>query len=173
MPESPIEEHTRLGNDQLSWDITAQELFASAAVLNRERERVEKSLKSKPYPRRVPMESKTFWVELMLAAFGIECLIKALWLKQGHALARGGKYIGMMKKEGHRLEKLCRCAGIKLKPREEETLTRLSDIAGSIGRYPIPSRVPQRAVELGWSDPHDYDIIENIIARLERELRKN
>jgi hypothetical protein len=79
----------------------------------------------------------------------------------------------MIPKEGHRLERLCRAAGIVLNQREEETLTRLSDIAGSIGRYPIPSRVPQRAVALRWSDPGDYEIIENIIARLERELRKN
>lgn len=171
MPESPIEEHTRIGNDQQSWEITAHELFSSSAILNRERERVEKSLKSKPYPRPVPMESHTFWVELMLDAFGIECLIKALWLKQGQQLARDGKYVGMMKKEGHRLEKLCRCAGIRLSRREEETLIRLSDIAGSIGRYPIERRVPQRAVSLRWSDPDDYEVIENLIARLKRELR--
>jgi hypothetical protein len=35
----------------------------------------------------------------MLAAFGIECLIKAIWLKQGHQLARDGKYIPMIPKE--------------------------------------------------------------------------
>src|SRR6266496_4657471 len=107
MPESPIEEHTRIGNDYQDWHITAHQLFASSAILNRERERVEKPLKSKPYPRPVPLESRTFWVELMLDAFGLECLIKAVWLKQGHQLARNGRYVGMMKKEGHRLEKLC------------------------------------------------------------------
>jgi hypothetical protein len=99
-----------------------------------------------------------------------ECLIKAVWLKQGHQLARDGKYVPMIAKEGHRLEKLCRIAGIALHRREEETLERLSDIAGSIGRYPIPSRVPQRAVALRWSDPDDYEVIENLIGRLEREL---
>jgi hypothetical protein len=39
MKESPVEEHTRLGNDYEEWKITAGELFANAAVLNRERER--------------------------------------------------------------------------------------------------------------------------------------
>jgi hypothetical protein len=169
MKKSPIEEHTRLGNDYEEWKITAHELFASSAILNRERERVETPFKPGPSP----MENRTFWVELMLDAFGIECLIKAVWLKQGHRLARDGNYIPMIRKEGHRLEKLCRVAGIALNQREEETLTRLSDIAGSIGRYPIPSRVSQRAVALRWSNPDDYEIIENIIARLETELRKN
>jgi hypothetical protein len=170
MKESAIEEHARIGNDYEWWKITAHELFASSAILNRERERVETPFKAGPRP--APMESRTFWVELMLDAFGIECLIKAIWLKQGHQLARDGRYIGMMPKEGHRLEKLCVRAGIALNRREEETLTRLSDIAGSAGRYPIPSRVPQRPVTIRWSDPGDYEIIENLIARLERELEK-
>src|SRR5438552_15565842 len=102
MKESSIGEHTRVGNDYEWWKITAHELFASAAVLNRERERVEKSLKSKPYPHPSPMENRTFWVELMLAAFGIECLIKAIWLKQGRQLVHDGKYIPMPGEGGHR-----------------------------------------------------------------------
>jgi hypothetical protein len=65
MKESPIEEHTRLGNDYEEWKITAHELFASSAVLNRERERVETPFKPGPSP----MENRTFWVELMLGAF--------------------------------------------------------------------------------------------------------
>ena len=167
MKDSPIDEHTRLGNDYQEWIITAHALIAASAILNRERERVETPFKPGP----TPMESRTFWVELMLDAFGIECLIKAIWLKQGHQLARDGKYVGMMRKEGHRLERLCRAAGIVLHQREEETLVRLSDIAGSIGRYPIPSRAPQTTAAHRWSSPEDYEIIENLIARLERELQ--
>jgi hypothetical protein len=171
MKESLIEEHTRIGNDYGWWEITADDLFASSFVLNHERERVEKPLETGPRP--LPIENRTFWVELMLAAFGIECLIKAVWLKQGHQLARDGKYQPMMAKEGHRLEKLCRAAGISLSSNEEKTLTRLSDIAASAARYPIPNRVSQRDMMIGWSDPHDYDVTENFIARLKSELQKD
>ncbi len=170
MKESSIEEHTRIGNDYEWWKITAHELFASSAILNRERERVEKT-PFKPGPS--PIERRTFWVELMLDAFGIECLIKAIWLKQGHQLVRDGKYVPMPGEGGHRLEKLCRTARIPLNQREEETIARLSDIAGSIARYPIPRRAPKSTGALGWSEPGDYEIIENLIARLERELQKN
>src|SRR5438045_3101200 len=74
MKESPIEEHTRLGNDYLEWEYTAQALFAASAILNRERERVETPFKPGP----APMESQPFWIELILDAFGVECLIKAM-----------------------------------------------------------------------------------------------
>jgi hypothetical protein len=168
MKESPIEEHTRVGNDYLNWKHTTQTLFAASKILTRERERVEPTLKPGP----APIEILTFWIELMLAAFGIECLIKAIWLTQGHQLARNGKYVGMMSNEGHRLEKLCRKAEIVLNEREKEVLTRISNIAGSIGRYPIPSRAPQTTGALGWSSPVDDDIIGNLIVRLKIELRK-
>lgn len=168
MKESPVEEHTRVGNDYPNWKHTAQELFAASDILKRERERVEPTLRPDP----APLEILTSWTELMLAAFGIECLIKAIWLTQGHQLARNGKYVGMMEKEGHRLEKLCRKAGIVLNEHEEEVLTRISNIAGSIGRYPIPSRAPQTTDALWWSSPVDDDIIENLIVRLKIELRK-
>ncbi len=169
MSESPIETHTRIGNDYQYWKHTAQELFASSDILKRERERVEPTVKP-GHP--APIEILTSWTELMLAAFGIECLIKAIWLKQGHQLARNGKYVGMMRNEGHRLEKLCRKAGIVLNEREEEVLTRISNIAGSIGRYPIPSRAGQTTDALWWSSPSDDDIVENRIVRLKKELRK-
>jgi hypothetical protein len=167
MKESPIDTHTRVGNDHRNWKHIAQMLFAASEVLTRERERAEANLKSGPAPK----ESLTLWIELMLAAFGIECLIKATWLTQGHRLADKGKYVPMMKKERHRLEKLCAVAGIVLSQREEQALVELSDIAGSIGRYPIPSRAPQTTDALGWSSANDH-IIENLVRRLKIQIRQ-
>lgn len=168
MKESPSEEHTRIGNDYEEWRNTAHELLVSSAILNRERERVETTVQ---HGHRVPMETRTFWVELMLDAFVIECLIKAIWLKQGHQLVRDGKYVPLPAEGGHRLEKLCGTTGIPLNQREEETLARLSDIAGSIARYPIPRRAPKTFGGLWWSEPDDFEIIEKFIARLEKELQ--
>jgi hypothetical protein len=117
------------------------------------------------------MEILTFWTELMLAAFGIECLIKAIWLTQGHRLARNGKYYPMMAKQGHRLEKLCVVAGIVLSQREKQVLVELSDIAGSIGRYPIPSRARHTTAALYWSSRND-PVIENLVVRLKTQIRQ-
>jgi hypothetical protein len=169
MKESPSDIHTRVGNDYRNWKHIAQTLFASSEILRREHDRVRPMLKPGAGP--APKEVLTTWSELMLTAFGIECLIKAIWLTQGHQLARNGKYIPMMNKEGHRLDKLCRAAGIVLNQREEQALVELSDIAGSIGRYPIPSRARQTTEALGWSSGDD-DVIANLIVRLKIELRK-
>jgi hypothetical protein len=170
--ESPIEVHTRVGNDYRNWMHTAQALFSASTILTRERERAFAALP--PGPSKAPINIFTVWTELMLTAFGIECLIKAIWIKQGHTLARDGKYVPMPKSDTHRLVKLCGAAEIALDPRETEALERISDIAGSIGRYPIPRRVRETDHRggLSWSSTEDQ-IIENLVVRLKRELRKN
>jgi hypothetical protein len=170
MKESPIDIHTRVGNSYRNWKRIAQALFASSDILRREYDKARSTLK--PGGGRAPKEILTSWSQLMLAAFGIECLIKAVWLTQGHQLARDGKYVPMMKNEGHRLEKLCARAGIALSQQEEQVLIELSNIAGSIGRYPIPSRAPQTTLALSWSMPTNDLIIQNRVVRLKREIRQ-
>ena len=64
------------------------------------------------------MELYTVWTTPMLLAFGVDCLIKAIWVKQGHILARDGKYVPMCKNERHDLVRLCGVAGIALNPTE-------------------------------------------------------
>jgi hypothetical protein len=90
MKESPIDIHTRVGNSYVHWKRTAETLFASSEILRRERERVWLTLKPGPAPK----EIFTTWTAVMLTAFGIECLIKAVWLKQGRQLAQNGEVHG-------------------------------------------------------------------------------
>jgi hypothetical protein len=111
----------------------------------------------------------TVWIEPMLASFGIECLVKALWVKQGHEIVRDGKYVPIIKKEGHRLVLLCEAVGIPLDGRERDTLQRISTIARCIGRYPIPLRSSEPYGD--WSSEDDR-AIENFVLRLKRQLRK-
>src|SRR5262245_66027408 len=91
------------------------------------------------------------WTELMITAFGIECLIKAIWIKQGNQLVRDGKYRPMTKNEGHQLVRLCGVAGIPLDSREEDVLKRISGIARTIGRYPIAKKANEIATGCSWS----------------------
>jgi hypothetical protein len=167
MNESVIARHTELGNNYRLWMQTAQKLFAGSQVLRRELERFTANLRSgKARQSEVIMP----WTELMLAAFGIECLIKAVWVKRGNQLARDGKYVPMTKNEGHRLVKLCCVAGIPLDSREADALERMSDIARTIGRYPI-ARWAGEIIPMGcsWSSVDD-GIIENLIVRFNTEL---
>jgi hypothetical protein len=161
--------HTQLGNDPFRWEITARSLFAASQALKSERERVQSTLKPGPAPEIIT----TLWIDVMLTAFGIECLVKSIWILQGHQLARDGKYVGMPNKEKekpHDLVKMCDTAGITLNQRETDALRRMSDIGKSIGRYPIgKSAVTQLRY---WSSKDDDNLIEKFVARLKAQIRK-
>jgi len=156
--------YARVGNDYLPWCITARQLFAASRIVQREREQIKATLRP---PCTAPDEF-TFWVTPMLTAFGIECLIKAIWLKKGNQLAHDGKYIGMGEKEpSHQLVKLCERAGIALDPGEAVALQEISDIATSLGRYPIAKRVENERRSISWPSV----IVENLIQKLKAQLR--
>ena len=96
MSEHPVAINTRVGNDYRNWKHTARELLAGSEVMRRERLRHFATLKpGKTTLDETPPEFFTTWAELMLTAFGIQCLIKAIWLTQGNQLARDGRYVPM------------------------------------------------------------------------------
>jgi len=162
-----IKDHTQIGNDPFRWEITARSLFAASKALKSERERVQSTLKPGPAPEIIT----TLWIDVMLTAFGIECLVKSIWILQGHQIACDGKYVRMAKNEGpHELVKLCNIAEIPLNERETEALQRMSDIGKSIGRFPIgKSAVTQLRY---WSSKDDDDVIEKFVAKLKAQIRK-
>ena len=86
----------------------ADTLFAASKILRRERDRVTASLRHR---KARPFEILMLWTELMLTAFGIECLIKATWVKDGHQLARDGKHIPMTQNERHQQIAASYCHG--------------------------------------------------------------
>src|SRR6266404_4142177 len=133
----PVARRSWAGNNYRNWMHTGQTLFAGSTILAHESERARANLR---HGGKAPIELLTVWTELMLAAFGIECLVKAIWLKQGHELARDGKYVPIVQNEGHRLVRLCRAVGINMDARDQDALERISIIARSIGRYPIARR---------------------------------
>jgi len=171
MDKSAIEVHTRIGNDPTYWVITARNLFAASKAVQTERERVQSTLKPGPAPDII----FTVWTHVMLTAFGIECFIKAIWVRKGHQLARDGKYVCMTNKEKPReLVKLCDIARIPLEERETDALQRMSDIGKSIGRYPIgrTAETDSRGRTGGWSSTDDR-IIENFITKLKAQIRNS
>jgi hypothetical protein len=151
----------------------ARELFAGSEVMRRERQRLFANLRSGTRTLdETPPEFFTTWTELMLTAFGIECLIKAIWIKQGNQLARDGRYVPMTKNEHHDLVRLCGVAGIALDQCEINALNQISDIAGSIGRYPIARTASLTEGVRSWSSEDD-EVIGNLIVRLKKELEND
>ena len=156
--------HTRVGSDYRVWARVAQALFAASAILMHERERERANLRGSGV---APMEMLTVGIEPMLMSFAIECLVKALWIKKGNEIARNGKYIPIIKNEGHRLVPLCDAVGIHMNSRERDTLQRISAIARTIGRYPIALHASEPYGD--WSSQDDH-VIENFVLRLKRDL---
>ncbi|HZR78957.1 MAG TPA: hypothetical protein VFA58_07090 [Chthoniobacterales bacterium] len=170
--------HTRLGNDYRNWKHAAQALFAGSGILTRERTKATVGLKG--LVKNAPIELLTRWIEVMLAAFGIECLIKATWVQAGHKLAQGGRYAPMCQNEGHNLVRLCGVAGIELNADEKDTLERMSIIARSIGRYPISKNAQETrprtfyrhsGTPFLWSSNNE-EITSNFVRRIKTDLRR-
>jgi hypothetical protein len=155
------------GNSCTNWIITARELLAAATVLCRQREKAEPEVAG---VSKAPMESLTFWVELMLCGFAIECLLKALWVKKGNQIAKDGEYIKVMKTENHDLVALCQKIGFPLNPKEKVILVKLSELARATGRYPIAMSHSKMHDETEqWSSEEDR-INEELVLRLKKEI---
>jgi hypothetical protein len=170
MSESNADIHTRVGNNLLNWWNTGEQLFAASETLEDDRHYTTLSavLHGQQFPT---IFIFTNWIEIMLVAFGIECLIKAIWLKQGNVTARDGKYVPIIKDgERHDLVKLCNAIKFALNKQEVGVHERIWDIAGSISRYPIALRTSQNDGERSWSSEDDK-IVERLIARLRDQLQ--
>jgi hypothetical protein len=118
--------------------------------------------------------------ELMLDGMAIECLLKAAWVKQGHKLAKDGKYLGVPGAGDHDLVQLAGALKLKLSALEKDTLGRLSHFIEYGGRYPVPkdadklqlTRAPTggRAAATTWCTQNDYVQLEAIVRRLDQLL---
>jgi hypothetical protein len=113
----------------------------------------------------------------MLRATATECLLKALWLKHGGKLAQDGKYLGVVKKNEHRLHELAKAVSEKSKSlvvftaRDLDLLERASYWNVS-GRYPIPkfssATMKQHQQEPWRGDP--VEELKTVIGKLETAL---
>lgn len=108
---------------------------------------------------------------LMLRAFAIECLFKALWLREpGNKLAQNGKWIRIQtcKNNNHDLECLARAVGFELTSPERNVLTRLT-FFGVWGRYPIVKNYSEHQGRSIWTTDDEF-VCDNITERLSKLL---
>ena len=160
-----------IGNTPFLWFESAMDLLmASAEVARSSRDTAKKF--DVPFTR-------SFWPRLMLRAFATECLIKAHFLSAKKELCSGGKYLGVVAKEGHDLQKLARHTGITLSADEAHMLDRLSAVSVGFGRYPIfkSFNAPRKTgsserLRVEWAQPKDDVVFHTLLSRLVQPLDK-
>lgn len=171
-------QHERAGNLYQTWCGAADQLFASARVLKAQHDTLYAvALTPTPYVAQV------FPVLLMLRGMGLECLLKALWLKtdKERKLVVNGTYQGVPNTRQHYLVGLARAVEVELSVEETHLLTRLSDYITHLGRYPIAKKAdaqlrvlehpePGRGVSGTWSFDSDDKLFATLCDRLYREL---
>ena len=123
-----LEQHTWAGNSPHAWESRARDLLAAATVLRQHRESMDSN--SAPAPTALIHPA-----ELMLDGMAIECLLKAVWVKRGHKLAKDRKYLGVPGAGDHDLVQLAGALKLKLSALEKGTLRRLSHFIeyGAVG----------------------------------------
>lgn len=123
------------------------------------------------------------WPEWMLRGFATECLLKALWLCQGHQLCGGGKYRGVIpigakkKVRDHELAELASAVGFDTTPDEREAPLQMWTFAMvGLGRYPVGVNaevVPQFASPQLWLflQVRCLEVGDQLMQRLDRAVQ--
>jgi hypothetical protein len=151
------DEYEDLGNEPTVWSLFGRNLLLAADVLH---ERAE--LQQAKAGSEIGFEALAIsGAMLMLRACAIECLLKALYLATGEALAAGGRYAAPPGRS-HDLLALARAAKLSMSKDEEVLLARLSRWV-TAGRYPIQTdasktfNVPGLSSERrsGWDAPDE------------------
>lgn len=140
-------------------------------MLTTEREKEEKRFLESTDASPVSCSMLTHPTELMLTAFAIEALLKALWLRKGNKLVEGGHYKRMPceRKRFHNLGALCHDTSVDLTDDEKYVLGILSDTGRFHGRYSIARRATEMHNGFLWSWQYDK-VTGELVTRLWRSL---
>jgi hypothetical protein len=165
-PNLAQEQHDLVGNFWPAWRVSADGLLYASGVL-RGRMSVRRGAIAQVGP-----------IDLMLRGFAVECLLKAIWVKKGNLLTRGGRLVPIQA-GAHDLVQIAHRVGFRLTAREKDVLRRLSHFATYAGRYPVPTRAADmaltRAVGGGKAAPTtwgstDNSIFNAVLRRLKKSL---
>lgn len=124
------------------------------------------------------MEDSSLW---MLSGMAIECLLKALRVKQGHNLVADGKHVPMPGAADHDLVRLPGILELTLSDLDKDVLRRLSHFIEYGERYPVPKNAGRlqlttsprgggRASATTWATPSNQLRLDVVVTRLEQLL---
>jgi hypothetical protein len=140
------EQYDTGGNHPGVWFSKACSLLTAADVLDKFAGNCHKAIAENAMtghssiPKSISDRMDCASVSPMLHAMATECLLKALWLRHGGMLTSDGKYVGILKKNEHALDKLALAisekGNIPFSDREFALLKQASYWISS-GRYPV------------------------------------
>lgn len=162
------------GNSYDAWRAVADNLLFASVVLA---EKIESPPpENNDGPARLSTHARLFNIDLMLRAMALECLLKAVWVKQGNQIVKHGKFSKVVGAGGHDLAGLARAVGMPAEKADIDILSRLTHFIEYAGRYPIPKRSETlrliasprggRSSATGWTTPEDGDRFNAIVVRL-------
>lgn len=178
----------RVGNSPDAWQSVASNLLFASQVLT---ERCDVPEPSAPVvPAQYSNLTRLGAVELMLRGMAIECLLKALWLKQGKFFVEEGEFARVPKVGSHNLLELAEAVSLwptdiestPLEGLEKDLLIRLSHFI-ECGRYPIPmnsdklllTKRPKggKSSKSTWSPHSDNPLFDKLVLRVTEFLAAN
>ena len=179
LPEKrQIENFDNVANSLIAWQLSADSLLVSAKLLKGNRDNFDPDALNIGDP--VPDEGKVLFPEIMLMGYAFECLLKALWLKNGNKIAENGAYKSVKGIAAHDLPELAKAAGLNLSSKERDILRRVFYFMRSAGRYPTPMKWEQNKIQklfgggkglpVYWTAPSDDDELKNIFERSQCQL---
>ena len=164
----------RAGNSPDAWQSVVDSLLFASQVLTERYDAPDSN--SSVVPTQNSNRTRLGGVELMLRGMAVECLLKALWLKQGNLLVKAGKFEPVSGAGGHDLPQLAHAVSLCPTELEIDLLKRLSHFIEYGGRYPIPkasdklrlTKNPRggRAVATTWLTPSDNQLFDKLVFRL-------
>jgi len=170
--------HERAGNLTAAWRSVADSLLAAAQVLRERSEPLDPGSHAPGAP--VPPDGRLGAVELMLKGMAVECLLKALWLKQGNKLVEAGQYSGVPGAGEHDLPQLASVVKFTVDVKEKGLLRRLSHFIQYGGRYPVPKDDAKlrltptpgggKASATTWATPGDDQLFDSLVSCLDTSL---
>jgi hypothetical protein len=171
MPTTADIQYERVGNFPRAWQMCADQLLLASRILQKEAA-ADESVSS--------LSTQVAPVGLMLRGMAVECLLKALWIKNGNKLTVNGRFLGIPRTGSHDLNQIAAEVGVKRNALEVDVLRRLTHFIEYGGRYPVPKRVEAmkltesplggKSIATTWTTPSDNLVFDGVVSELERAL---
>ena len=169
-PAYQRDQFEKKSNRYSSWLLSALGLINGAHAL---REKMTSMLTSPgPYDYKPGLLPSMF----LLYGFSIECLLKALYVKNGNELASNGRHKSALGTKSHDLVAYAQAAGFELTPDEQYLLRKLSTQIKGFGRYPTGMSFESESLLTrgngDWEHPATYRsqellLIDGILSKIE------
>lgn len=142
-----------MANNPLEWSAAANDNLVAADVIDAAMAAATSRAAQGMAAATEPV-MRLSWKSRMLRAYAVECLLKAIFVKNGNKLGDGGMIIRNAFPTNHDLVEMWTVAGLTPLPAKDERrhlLEKLAQISTSLGRYPIAMR---------WNKPKP-DLVKN------------